>query len=78
MTERYGERRDHPIDEPAPTLTSKARSDVWVVDRRTNSKTTGGGAGSDSSRPNVPARSNHDRQERRPMGVPPTIDVRHG
>lgn len=43
MTERYGERRDHPVDEPAPTLTSKARSDVWVVDRRTNSRAAGGG-----------------------------------
>lgn len=30
MTERYGERRDHPSDEPAPTLASKARSDEWV------------------------------------------------
>lgn len=30
MTERYGERRDHPADEPAPTLTGKARSDEWV------------------------------------------------
>lgn len=30
MIERNGERRDHPTDEPAPTLTAKARSDVWL------------------------------------------------
>lgn len=34
MTERHGERRDHPVDEPAPTLTEKARSDEWVYDTR--------------------------------------------
>jgi DNA (cytosine-5)-methyltransferase 1 len=34
MTERYGERRDHDVDEPAPTLTGKARSDEWII--RTN------------------------------------------
>lgn len=43
MTNRHGERPDTPITEPAPTITSKARSDVWVVDRRTNSKAAGGG-----------------------------------
>lgn len=34
MTERHGERRDHPADEPAPTLTEKARSDEWIYDTR--------------------------------------------
>jgi DNA (cytosine-5)-methyltransferase 1 len=43
MRERHGDRPDTPVTEPAPTLTSKARSDVWVVDRRTNSKAAGGG-----------------------------------
>lgn len=43
MTERHGERPDTPVTEPAPTITSKARTDVWVVDRRTNSKAAGGG-----------------------------------
>jgi hypothetical protein len=47
MTDRYGERQDRPITEPAHTLTSKGRSDVWVVDRRTNSKAAGGGYGRD-------------------------------
>lgn len=45
MTERNGERPDAPIDGPAHTLTSKARSDVWVVDRRTTSKAARGGDG---------------------------------
>lgn len=37
MTERHGERPDTPVTEPAPTLTSKARSDTWVeLDRRQN------------------------------------------
>lgn len=43
MTARHGERPDTPINAPAPTITSKARSDVWIVDRRTNSKAAGGG-----------------------------------
>lgn len=43
MTERHGERPDTPVTEPAPTTTSKARSDVWVVDRRTVSRGAGGG-----------------------------------
>jgi len=43
MNERHGDRPDTPITEPAPTLTSKVRSDVWLVDRRTNSKAAGGG-----------------------------------
>lgn len=43
MIERHGDRDDTPIDEPAPTITSKARSDVWAVDRRTRSKAAGGG-----------------------------------
>lgn len=43
MTERNGGRPDAPIEGPAHTLTSKARSDVWVVDRRTNSRAAGGG-----------------------------------
>lgn len=30
LIERWGPRRDRPVSEPAPTLTSKARSDVWV------------------------------------------------
>ncbi len=42
MTDRHGERPDRAITEPAHTLTSKGRSDVWVVDRRTNSKAAGG------------------------------------
>lgn len=43
MLERHGDRPDTPVDEPAPTITSKARSDVWVVDRRTVSRGAGGG-----------------------------------
>jgi DNA (cytosine-5)-methyltransferase 1 len=27
----FGDRRDHPVEEPAPTITSKARSDTWVA-----------------------------------------------
>lgn len=50
MTDRHGERPDRPITEPAHTLTSKGRSDVWVVDRRTNSKAAGGGYDCDSPR----------------------------
>lgn len=35
MTERHGERPDTPVDEPAPVVTSKWRSDEWIVlDRR--------------------------------------------
>lgn len=34
MTERSGERRDHPANEPAPALTAKARSDEWVYNQR--------------------------------------------
>lgn len=26
-----GERRDHPVEEPAPTLTQKVRSDIWIM-----------------------------------------------
>lgn len=44
MTERHGDRPDRPITEPAHAITSKGRSDAWVVDRRTNSKAAGGGA----------------------------------
>lgn len=44
MTERHGERRDHPADEPAPALTAKARSDEWVYDTRN------GGWGADNQR----------------------------
>lgn len=43
MTERHGERRAHPATEPAPALTSKARSDEWEYDRRQGNTTTGGG-----------------------------------
>lgn len=47
MTERYGDRPDHPATDPAPTVITKSRS--WlVVDRRTNSKGAGG-----SYRPDV-------------------------
>lgn len=31
MTERHGDRPDHDVSGPAPTLTSNARSDVWVL-----------------------------------------------
>lgn len=31
MTERHGDRRVHPIDEPAPSLTGKARTDGWTL-----------------------------------------------
>lgn len=41
MTERHGERPDHPATGPSPTVISKSRS--WVVDRRTNSKAARGG-----------------------------------
>lgn len=37
MTERHGERRDHPADEPAPTITSKARSDYLLLNTRQRS-----------------------------------------
>ena len=33
MTDRYGERPDTPADQPAPTITSKARSDTLRVKR---------------------------------------------
>lgn len=36
MIERHGARPDHLASDPAPTVTSKARS--WEIDRRTNSK----------------------------------------
>jgi DNA (cytosine-5)-methyltransferase 1 len=42
IAERHGDRPDREISEPAYTLTSKGRSDVWVVDRRTNSRGPGG------------------------------------
>jgi DNA (cytosine-5)-methyltransferase 1 len=29
----FGERRDHPIEEPAPTITGKSRCDLWVHER---------------------------------------------
>lgn len=29
MTERHGDREDHPVSEPAPTITEKSRSDEW-------------------------------------------------
>lgn len=35
MTERHGDRPDTPVNEPAPTVTSKWRSDEWIeLDRR--------------------------------------------
>lgn len=34
MSERSGERDARPADEPAPSLTGKARSDEWVYDPR--------------------------------------------
>jgi DNA (cytosine-5)-methyltransferase 1 len=37
MTERHGLRRVHPSDEPAPTITSKARSDELVLNTRQKS-----------------------------------------
>lgn len=43
MTERHGDRPDTSIENPAPVITSKARTATWVVDRRTNSKAAGGG-----------------------------------
>lgn len=43
MTERHGDRRDHPASEPAPTLTTKAQSDEWVYDQRQNGATPRGG-----------------------------------
>ena len=30
MSERHGKREDRPMDEPAPTVTGKSRSDEWV------------------------------------------------
>lgn len=40
MEERHGERRTHPVDEPAPTLTEKARSDEWrPLKMRANAQT---------------------------------------
>lgn len=30
MSERHGTREDRPMDEPAPTVTGKSRSDEWV------------------------------------------------
>jgi hypothetical protein len=47
MSDRHGERPARPVTEPAYALTSKGRSDVWVVDRRTNSKGPGGGPTAD-------------------------------
>lgn len=41
MTERYGERRDTPATEPAPVITSKARTATWVVTGQ-NSAQAGG------------------------------------
>lgn len=37
----FGERRNHPSHEPAPTLTQKARSDTWVLRTGNNSMVTG-------------------------------------
>ena len=36
LSERHGERRAYPVDEPAPTLTEKARSDEWELRAGTN------------------------------------------
>lgn len=41
MTDRYGERRDTPLGEPAPTITSKARTARWY-DRRQGHTDQGG------------------------------------
>lgn len=50
LTERHGERRDFNGDEPAMTVTGKARSwEHYVVDRRTNSRAACG-----TSAPTVP------------------------
>ena len=65
MTERHGERLDTPVTEPAPTITSKARTDVWVVDRRQTSKAAGGGrtpvalVGMDRPAPALTGKSGH-------------------
>ncbi len=48
MTERHGERRAHPADEPAPSITSKARSDEWEYDTRQTGAIPRGG----NTRPN--------------------------
>lgn len=41
MTDRHGERRDTPLGEPAPTITSKARTARWY-DRRQGNTLPGG------------------------------------
>lgn len=42
MNERHGDRRDTPETEPAPTITSKARTARWY-DRRQGHTDQGGG-----------------------------------
>lgn len=58
MTERNGERRDHPVDEPAPAVTSKARSDEWVYTgraRRVKARGTDGTRRGDEPAPTLQA-----------------------
>ena len=43
MSERSGERDARPADEPAPSLTGKARSDEWVYDVRQDGAVPRGG-----------------------------------
>jgi hypothetical protein len=39
MNERYGERRDTPIEEPAPVITEKARTATWAEIEHTHTHT---------------------------------------
>ena len=42
MTERHGDRRDHPVSEPAPAVRKMARSAVWVNGNQANAARRGG------------------------------------
>jgi DNA (cytosine-5)-methyltransferase 1 len=69
MLDRHGERRDHPAGEPAPTLTSKARS--WKVVNNQRTSTTGDYYERDVDRPSPTVTTNVRSWSVRPSEVPP-------